>query len=68
MPTVLECVCCHDIPPILTKMSQLPKPVLCITLHPGFDNVCLNVWVLQTAFYFYFQQYGSRAYHGPIHD
>ena len=32
---------------------------LCITEHEGFSAVCLNRWVLQTAYYFqYRQQYG----------
>jgi hypothetical protein len=30
--------------------------------------VCLDFWVLQTAFYFYHQQYGRIGYHGDIHD
>lgn len=51
MPTLRECVCCYQ------KFSELPAPVSCITLHPGFHIVCLDVWVLQTA-YFCHQQYG----------
>jgi len=31
---------------------------LCITKHEGFDAVCLNLWVLQTACFQYFQLYG----------
>ena len=68
MPTYSECICCHDISQVLTKMNQLPTPVSCITIHPGFHNVCLDFWVLQTAFYFYHQQYGRIAYHGAIHE
>ena len=33
----------------------------------GFEAVCLNVWVLQTAWLQYKQQYGSSAYEGPEH-
>ena len=29
----------------------LAKPVQCITDHPGFEAVCLNVWVLQSAYF-----------------
>ena len=34
----------------LEKMSKMEVPVNCITEHPGFDGVCFNVWVLQTAY------------------
>ena len=68
MPTARECVCCYNIPQMQQKISQLPAPVSCITLHQGFNNVCLDIWVLQTAFYFYKQQYGNYGYHGPLHE
>ena len=39
-----------------------PETLLdCITAHPGFHTVCLDRWVLQTAYYQYRQQYGNRA-------
>ena len=34
------------------------------TLHPGFNVVCLNHWVLETAWLQYKQQYNS-TYDGP---
>ena len=43
METNRECVCCKEMPKILEKMSKLEVPVNCITEHPGFDGVCLNV-------------------------
>jgi hypothetical protein len=50
------------------SLVWFPTPVSCITIHPGFHNVCLDFWVLQTAFYFYHQQYGQIGYHGAIHE
>lgn len=67
MPTSIECVCCQDVPQVLQKLNETSNPVQCITLHPGFKNVCLDVWVLQAASYSYIQQYGTAAFNGPIH-
>jgi hypothetical protein len=51
MNTVQECVCCREIGTIVGKINQLEdSSILCITAHPGFNFVCLNVWVLQTAY------------------
>ena len=47
--------------------EQLQAEPRCIVQHPGFEAVCLNVWVLQTAWLQYKQQYGSSAYEGPEH-
>ena len=30
-------------------MEEVEKEDQCITMHPGFESVCLNRWVLQTA-------------------
>ena len=38
----------------------LANPVQCITDHPGFEAVCLNVWVLQTAYFQLRQEYGTK--------
>ena len=38
----------------------------CITGHPGFQALFLNVWVLQTAFFTYRQQYGNYEGQGTI--
>ena len=40
----------------------------CIVQHPGFDGVCLNVWVLQTAFFSFRQHYGSSSNEGTLHE
>ena len=36
--------------------------------HLGFQSVCLNPWVLQTAYYSYRQQYGESAVEGAINE
>lgn len=46
-------------------MESLARPQ-CITVHPGFAAVCLNRWVLETAWYQYRQQY-DEPYEGPPH-
>ena len=30
-------------------MSKVEKEDDCVTLHPGFQGVCLNQWVLEVA-------------------
>lgn len=55
-----ECKCCQEFPIIRDKLDALPGPHLeCITQHPGFNTVCLDVWVLQTAYYEYRERYGN---------
>ena len=34
-------------------MGEVAEAPVCITKHPGFQAVCLNRWVLQTAWYQY---------------
>lgn len=71
MPTALECICCCEIQPIVNKKNDLPHghlPIQCIIEHPGFTNVCLDMWVLQTAYYGYRQHYGSSARTGTMHQ
>ena len=58
-------MCCKEIVKVVEKMNDLKKPVCCITEHAGFEAVCLNEWVLQTAYYQYRQQYGSDAHPTP---
>ena len=61
MESSRECVCCKEIIKMVEKIDEVEGPVLCtcITQHSGFEAVCLNVWVLQTAYYQYRQHYGS---------
>ena len=66
-----ECLCCREIGPVMNKISDAGnvanhRSPLCITNHPGFDGVCLNQWVLETAWYNYRQQY-DEGFDGPEH-
>ena len=40
IPTAIECLCCSEITEMMNKRST--EEVGCITLHPGFQSVCLN--------------------------
>ena len=42
--------------------------IRCITEHPGFEGVCLNPWVLETAYYQYRQDYKTDAEHHEAHE
>ena len=71
MDRVIECKCCHEIPEVANKNircdngdMQVPN---CIVHHPGFNTVCLDRYVLETAWYQYKQQYAKSAYDGPPH-
>ena len=62
MPVVRECVCCKQIHQVVQKMDSYPHGELnCITAHPGFQTVCLDQDVMETAYYRYRQQYGGQA-------
>ena len=65
MPTVPECICCCEIDVVKEKIDENSTEINCITLHEGFEAVCLNVWVLQTALIQHHQRYGSVG--GEIH-
>ncbi|XP_072166822.1 uncharacterized protein [Diadema setosum] len=60
MPTVEESKCCKELQQIVTRMDEYPEELGCITAHPGFQTVCLNQWVLETAYNQYIQQYGEE--------
>ena len=66
MPSGVECLCCSEIAQVMAKRSS--EEVECITLHPGFQTVCLDPWVLQTAYYSYRQQYGENAVEGALNE
>ncbi|XP_066269514.1 uncharacterized protein [Branchiostoma lanceolatum] len=57
MPTVVESVCCREQARVSATRDELDG-LRCITEHPGFEPVCLNVYVLTTAHSGYRQQYG----------
>ena len=58
-----SCVCCQGIEQVNNKLIKAVSFGECeeqpkyITQHPGFHPVCINRWVLQTAWYHYKQQY-----------
>ena len=67
MATVHQCqhqqsVCCKEITAVVNKCESMdssePSTTQCIINHDGFDPVCLNIWVLQTAFN-YRHHYGT---------
>jgi hypothetical protein len=56
--------CCQEIQQLQDKMAEFESDyhdhLEWITKHPGFASVCLDVWVLQTAYLQYRQQYNQR--------
>ena len=67
MRTPRENVCCLEKEDVVAKLEEsVAQPPPCITDHPGFVAVCLNPWVLQTAWYQYKQQC-ENPYDGPLH-
>jgi hypothetical protein len=59
MPAVRESVCCKEINQVVQKMDNIEADLNCITEYPGFHSVCLDQWVLETAYFQYRQQYGQ---------
>ncbi|XP_006811377.1 uncharacterized protein LOC102801802 [Saccoglossus kowalevskii] len=59
MPSVEECRCCYEIMQVKAVCDEVPNTA-CITGHPGFKPVCLDKYVLLTAYHVY------RPYHGTI--
>ena len=53
---------------IVTKLEEDNIVAECITVHPGFAAVCLNVWVLQAAYFQYRQQYGINNLPPTVHE
>ena len=57
------CICRQEIEQVKNKLNEAvtsgecEEEPTCITQHPGFHPVCINRWVLQTAWYQYKQQY-----------
>ena len=61
MPTARECVCCCEIDQVNEKKQETwsGSEVACIVDHESFESVCLNVWVLQAAYFAYRYHYGE---------
>ena len=75
MPTARKRVCCLEITEIEDKMSGLQtldpnSEATCITEHPGFSGVCLDMWVLQTTAHQISHTHGQGAIArvGPTHN
>lgn len=59
MPSIKESVCCQEthIQNKIIEFNEDGGDISCITQHPGFQPVCLDRYVLETAYYQYRQQY-----------
>ena len=44
-----ECQCCKEMDRCAEVMGKIGREEDCITLHPGFRDVCLNKYVLEVA-------------------
>ena len=66
MLTVEESVCCKELERVQQKMEEA-NLIGCITDHPGFQSVCLDVWVLQTA-YFAYRQGNGHLPQNDVHE
>ena len=68
MHTSRECMCCAEIDEVTERIQEGPHEVTCITEHEEFEPVCLNVWVLQPAFFQYRREYGDDDQEKPVHE
>lgn len=59
MSTSQECVCCCEIDATVQKMGESDSNISCIVEHEGFQPVCLDLWVLQAAYFSYRSRYGD---------
>ena len=66
MLTVEESICCGEVDRVMNKMEE-EELEGCITTHPGFQTVCLDRFVLQTAYFQYREQYGNMA-QNQVHE
>ena len=67
MRTSQECICCCEVESVVLKKEESASEVSCITDHEGFESVCLDVWVLQTAYYSYRYHYGNSE-ENDVHE
>ena len=66
MASAEECICCCKIVWVVAKLEDSGAP--CITEHEGYDAICLNRWVSQTAYYQYKQRYGRQSNKPEVHE
>jgi len=50
----------------INSLSVEKKDLKCITDTDAFPSVCLDIWVLQTAWLAFRSQYGRKAFEGNI--
>ena len=68
MTKTVECVCCREYQQILEKLTDDGVADSCITQHPGFSAVCLNMWVLQVAGFHVRQEHGTSHLPSAINE
>ncbi len=58
-----ESSCCQEAAEVTARMQEYMdetgEQITCITQHPGFQSVCKDRYVLDTAYLQYRQQYGN---------
>lgn len=64
MDTEQESVCCREIDQVA---NHAPEGAKCITSHPGFEHICLNIHALQVAYYTLMEDRPSLADAPDIH-
>ncbi|KAK2859989.1 hypothetical protein Q7C36_004155 [Tachysurus vachellii] len=64
MPTEVENVCCRETPPVARRIGETTPPIQCMTLHPGLEPVCLNIYSLQNSMNVYRADYGPLRVRG----
>ena len=67
MPTSHEYICCCDVERVVMKKEESASEISCINDHEGFESECLNVWVLQSAYFNCRYHYGD-AEEKDIHE
>ena len=69
MTTSAEYVCCKEISRTVANMGEANDPtVTCITSHPGFECVCLNICILQAAYFQYRQEHKTASSPTATHE
>ena len=70
MASADECRCCQEIYAVREELARVEEKtgikVKCVTLHPGFEPACLNVYTLETVWHQFKDQY-NEPYEGPTH-
>ena len=71
MPLIEESICCAEMIRVKDRMNYsdifdgTAVQHTCITNHPGFIPVCLDVWSLQTAYFAFKQENNGKHYKKP---